>query len=92
MPRQEGRTIIATKWVFRNKADEHGTVTQNKARPVVKGDNQEEGIDYNETFAPESRLESIRLLIAFAAYKEFTLYQQDSKSAFLNTTLRMRFM
>ena len=59
VPRPEERTIIATKWVFRNKLDESGTVTRNKARLVVQGYNQEEGIDYEETFAPVARIEAI---------------------------------
>ena len=60
VPRPEDRTIIGTKWVFRNKLDECGTVTKNKARLVVQGYNQEEGIDYEETFAPVARMEAIR--------------------------------
>ena len=58
------------QWVFRNKLDEQGTVTRNKARLVVQGYNQEEGIDYEETFAPVARIEAIRILIAFAAFME----------------------
>ena len=68
VPKPKDRTIIGTKWVFRNKLDEQGTVTRNKARLVVQGYNQEEGIDYEETFAPVARIEAIRILIAFAAY------------------------
>ncbi|KAH0728144.1 hypothetical protein KY284_004009 [Solanum tuberosum] len=68
--------------------DEHGTITRNKARLVVQGYNQEEGIDYDETFAPVARVEAIRLLIAFVAHTEFTLYQMDVKSAFLNGLLK----
>jgi len=55
-----------------------------KARIVVQGYCQEEGIDYEETFAPSSRLEAIRMLLAFASYKNFILYQMNVKSAFLN--------
>nr|XP_009784254.1 PREDICTED: uncharacterized protein LOC104232692 [Nicotiana sylvestris] len=65
-----------------------GTVTRNKARLVVQGYSQEEGRDYDETFAPVTRLEAIRLLIAFATYMEFTLYQMDVKSVFLNVYLK----
>ena len=68
--------------MFRNKLNEHGTIIRNKARLVVQGYNQEEGIDYDETFAPVARIEAIRLLIAFASHMEFTLYQMDVKSAF----------
>jgi len=71
VPKPKARTIIGTKWVFRNKLDEQGTVTRNKARLVVQGCNQEEGIDYKETFAPVGRIKAIRILIAFAAHMEF---------------------
>ncbi|XP_070021849.1 uncharacterized protein [Nicotiana sylvestris] len=73
---------------YRNKLDEDGTVTRNKARLVVQRYSQEEGINYDETFAPVTRLEAIRLLIAFDAYMEFTLHQMDVKSAFLNAYLK----
>ncbi|KAL5551357.1 hypothetical protein UlMin_001533 [Ulmus minor] len=69
---------------LKNKVDEGGIVTRNKARLVAKGYNQEEGIDYEETFAPVARLEAIRILLAFACYHEFVLFQMDVKSAFLN--------
>ena len=88
VPKPKDRTIIGTKWVFRNKLDEQGTVTRNKARLVVQGYNQEEGIDYEETFAPVARIEAIRILIAFVAFMEFKLYQMDVKSAFLNGYLK----
>jgi len=74
--------------VFHNKLDKQGTVTKNKARLVVQGYNQEEGIDFEETFAPVARIEAIRILIAFAAYMEFKLYQMDVKSSFLNGYLK----
>jgi hypothetical protein len=70
--------------VFRNKLDENGVITRNKARLVAQGYNQEEGIDYEETYAPVARLEAIRLLLAFACAKDFKLFQMDVKSAFLN--------
>ena len=76
--------LIRTKWVFKNKLDEHGNVVRNKTRLVAQGYNQEEGIDYDETFAPVARLESIRMLLSFACHKNFKLYQIDVKSAFLN--------
>ena len=84
VPRPSDRPVIGTKWVYRNKLDETGLVTRNKARLVAKWYNQEEGIDFDETFAPVARLEAIRMLLAFAAYKDFKLYQMDVKSAFLN--------
>ncbi|KAH9657681.1 hypothetical protein KPL70_023179 [Citrus sinensis] len=73
-----------TQWVFRNKMDESGVVVRNKARLVAQGYNQEEGIDFDETFAPVARLESIRMLLAYACHKDFILYQMDVKSTFLN--------
>nr|GEW44569.1 copia protein [Tanacetum cinerariifolium] len=77
-------TIIRTKWVFRNKLDENGVVPQNKARLVAKGYNQQERIDYDETYAPVARLESIRILLAYACTLDFKLFQMDVKSAFPN--------
>ena len=76
--------IIGTKWVFRNKLNEKGQVIRNKARLVAKGYNQEEGIDFDETYVPVARLEAIRLLITFAFYMNFKLFQMDVKSVFLN--------
>ena len=58
--------MIDTKWVFRNKLDENGEITRNKARLVCKGYAQEEGINYGETFAPVARLEGVRILLAYA--------------------------
>ncbi|GJZ49875.1 retrovirus-related pol polyprotein from transposon TNT 1-94 [Tanacetum coccineum] len=77
-------TIIGTKWVFRNKLDENGVVSQNKARLVAQGYNQQEGIDYDETYDPDARLESIRILLAYSCALDFKLFQMDVKSAFLN--------
>ncbi|XP_070028803.1 uncharacterized protein [Nicotiana sylvestris] len=88
VPRPSNRTIIGTRWIFTNKLDEHGNFTRNKARLVVQGNNQEEGIDYDETFAPISCMEAIRILIAFASLMEFTLFQMDVKSVFLNGFLK----
>ena len=87
MPRPKGKSIIGTKWVFRNKLDEDGIVTKNKARLVAKGYSQEEGIDYDETYAPVARLEAIRMFLAFAAHSNFKVFQMDVKSAFLNGDL-----
>ncbi|GJX05703.1 copia protein [Tanacetum coccineum] len=70
---------------LRNKLDENGVVTRNKARLVAQGYNQQEGIDYDETYAPIARLESIRILLAYACALYFKLYQMDVKSAFLNS-------
>jgi len=76
--------IIGTKWVFRNKMDEHGVITRNKARLVAKGYNKKEGIDYDEKYAPVARLEAVRLLLSFSCIKGFKLFQMDVKGAFLN--------
>lgn len=84
VPRPNDHSVIGTKWIFRNKVDESGIVIRNKARLVAQGFNQEEGIDFDETFAPVARLEAIRMLLAFACFKNFKLYQMDVKSAFLN--------
>nr|GEY79442.1 copia protein [Tanacetum cinerariifolium] len=77
-------TIIGTKWVFRNKLDENSVVSRNKSRLVAQGYNQQEGIDYDETYTPVARLESIRILLAYACALDFKLFQMDVKSAFLN--------
>nr|GEY06755.1 retrovirus-related Pol polyprotein from transposon TNT 1-94 [Tanacetum cinerariifolium] len=73
-----------TKWVFRNKLDENGIVSLNKARLAAQGYNQQEDVDYDETYAPVARLESIRILLAYACALNFKLFQTDVKSAFLN--------
>lgn len=87
VPQPEDMNVIGTKWVFRNKLDEEGRTVRNKARLVCKGYAQEEGEDYGETFALVARLEGVRMLLAFAAYKGFKVYQMDVKSAFLNGIL-----
>ena len=66
--------IIGTKWLFRNKINEQGVIPRNKARLAAKGYNQEEGIDYDETFSPVVRLEAIRMLLVFASFMDFKLY------------------
>ncbi|GJW46219.1 retrovirus-related pol polyprotein from transposon TNT 1-94 [Tanacetum coccineum] len=82
------KIAIGSKWVFKNKKDEHGTTTKNKARLVAQGYSQEEGIDYDKTFAPVARIEAIRIFLAFATYMNFKVYQMDIKSAFLNGKLK----
>ncbi|GJZ92963.1 putative ribonuclease H-like domain-containing protein [Tanacetum coccineum] len=79
----KGHKAIGTKWVYRNKKDERGIVVRNKARLVAQGHTQEEGIDYDEVFAPVARIEAIRIFLAYASYMGFTVYQMDVKSAFL---------
>jgi cobalamin biosynthesis protein CobT len=82
------QNVVGTKWVFCNKQDEHGVVTRNKARLVAKGYSQVESFDFDETYAPIARLESIRILLAYATYHGFKLYQMDVKSAFLNGPIK----
>ena len=77
----KGQRAIGTKWVFRNKKDERGIVIKNKARLVAQGYTQEEGIDYDEVFAPVARIEAIRLFLAYASFKRFKVYQMDVKGA-----------
>jgi hypothetical protein len=84
VPRPDNVNVIGTKWIYKNKSDEKGTVTRNKARLVAQGYTQVEGLDFEETFAPVARLESIRLLLCVACILKFKLYQMDVKSAFLN--------
>lgn len=85
VPPPQNKTIIGTKWVFRNKQSEDGVIVRNKARLVAQGFTQVEGLDFDETFAPVARFEAIRILLAFATSKGFRLYQMDVKSAFLNS-------
>ncbi|GJY63168.1 putative ribonuclease H-like domain-containing protein [Tanacetum coccineum] len=82
-----GKRPIRTKWVFRNKKDERGIVVRNKARLVAQVYTQEEGIDYDEVFAPIARVEAIRLFFSYASFMGFIVYQMDVKSAFLYGTI-----
>nr|GEV94017.1 hypothetical protein [Tanacetum cinerariifolium] len=82
-----GKRAIGTKWVYRNKKDERGIVIRNKARLVTQGHTQEEGIDYEEVFAPVARIEAIRLFLAYASFMGFLVYQMDVKRAFLYGTI-----
>nr|GEX12744.1 hypothetical protein [Tanacetum cinerariifolium] len=82
-----GKRAIGTKWVYRNKKDERGIVIRNKARLVAQGHTQDEGIDYEEVFAPVARIEAIRLFLAYASFMGFLVYQMDVKSAFLYGTI-----
>ncbi|GKB89779.1 putative ribonuclease H-like domain-containing protein, partial [Tanacetum coccineum] len=84
---KSGKKAIGTKWVFKNKRDERSIIVKNKARLIAQGFRQEEGIDYDEVFAPIIRIEAIRLFLAFASYMGFTIYQMDVKSTFLYGTI-----
>jgi hypothetical protein len=82
------QNVVGTKSVFRNKQDEHGVAIRNKARLIAKGYSQVKGLDFDETYAPVARLESIRILLAYATYHDIKLYQMDMKSAFLNGPIK----
>jgi hypothetical protein len=82
VPRPKNKNVIDTKWVFRNKLNEDGQVTRNKARLVGKGYAQIEGIDFEETFAPVVRMEVIRLLLSYACSTNVKVFQMDVKSVF----------
>nr|GFA74661.1 ribonuclease H-like domain-containing protein [Tanacetum cinerariifolium] len=83
-----GKTVIRLKWLWKNKKDEDQTMIRNKVRLVAKGYAQEEGIDFEESFAPVARLEAVRIFIAYVAHKSFPIYQMDVKTAFLNGPLK----
>nr|GEY49295.1 retrovirus-related Pol polyprotein from transposon TNT 1-94 [Tanacetum cinerariifolium] len=79
-----GKNVIGLKWLWKNKKDEDKTVIHNKARLVSKGYKHEDGIDFEESFAPVAHLEAVKIFIAYASHKSFTVYQIDVKTAFLN--------
>ncbi|GJT83129.1 putative ribonuclease H-like domain-containing protein [Tanacetum coccineum] len=82
-----GKKAIGTKWVYRNKKDERGIIVRTKVRIVGQGYKQEEGIDYDEVFAPVARVEAIMIFLAFASFMNFLVYQMDVTSAFLYGTI-----
>nr|GEY67014.1 retrovirus-related Pol polyprotein from transposon TNT 1-94 [Tanacetum cinerariifolium] len=88
VPSPDGMKPLTLKWLFKNKHDEENTVTCNMTRLVMRGYRQEEGIDFEESFAPVARMEAIRILLAYAAHKGFTMYQMDIKTAFLHGSLK----
>ena len=87
MPRPKDVNVIRTKWIFKDKMDENGVIVRNKARLVAQGFKQIEEIDFDETFAPVARLESIWILLVVVCVWKFKLFQMDVKSAFLNAIL-----
>nr|GEY96000.1 hypothetical protein [Tanacetum cinerariifolium] len=87
-PANVAEALKDADWIFKNKKDESSLVIRNKARLVAVGYCQQEGIDYDETFAPVTRIEAIRLFLAYAAHKDFTVFQMDVKTAFLNEILK----
>jgi hypothetical protein len=87
MPRLK-QNVVGIKWVFHYKKDEYGMVTRNKARLVAKGYAQVIDLDFDDTFAPVARLESIYILLVYATHHCFKLFQMDVKSAFLNGSIK----
>ncbi|GJT97797.1 retrovirus-related pol polyprotein from transposon TNT 1-94 [Tanacetum coccineum] len=88
VPRPEKVMVITLKWIYKVKLDELGGILKNKAQLVARGYHQEEGIDFEESFAPVARLEAIRIFLAFAAHINMVIYQMDVKTVFLNGNLR----
>eukprot|EP00253_Pinus_taeda_P028614 PITA_28614 len=87
VPRPKDKNVIRKKWIFKNKLNENGEVIRNKARLVCEGYAQQEGIDFEETFAPIARLEAIRIFLALSSFQKFKVFQMDVKYAFLNGDL-----
>ena len=87
VPRPHDKNVIGTKWIFKNKLNKNGEVIRNKDRLVCKGYAQQEGIDFEETFAPVARLEAIRMFLAFSSFQQIKVHQMDVKYAFLNGDL-----
>nr|GFB57689.1 retrovirus-related Pol polyprotein from transposon TNT 1-94 [Tanacetum cinerariifolium] len=88
IPRPDKIMVITLKWIYKVKLDELGGILKNKARLVARGYRQEEGIDFEESFALVARLEAIRIFLAYAAHKNIVVYQMDVKTVFLNGNLR----
>ncbi|GJW09499.1 retrovirus-related pol polyprotein from transposon TNT 1-94 [Tanacetum coccineum] len=80
--------LIKLKWIYKVKTDESDRVLKNKARLVSQGFRQEEGINFEESFAPVARIEAIRIFVANVVHKNMTIYQMDVKTAFLNGELK----
>nr|GEV50248.1 retrovirus-related Pol polyprotein from transposon TNT 1-94 [Tanacetum cinerariifolium] len=88
VPRPSNVMLINLKWIFNVKLDEHRVVLKNKAGLVAKGYRQEEGIDFEESFALVSRIQAIRIFIAYAAHKNMTIFQMHEKTTFLNGIIK----
>ncbi|GKD43966.1 retrovirus-related pol polyprotein from transposon TNT 1-94 [Tanacetum coccineum] len=82
------RNIIAVKWIWKNKTDAENMVIQNKSHLLAKGYGLEKGLDFEESFAPVARLEAVKIFMAYAAHKNFPIYQMDVKTAFMNVPLK----
>nr|GFB80769.1 uncharacterized mitochondrial protein AtMg00820-like [Tanacetum cinerariifolium] len=81
VPTPDNISPLTLKWIFKNKHDEEQTVIRNKSRLVVKGYHQEEGLELEESFALVAKMEAIRIFLAYAAHKSFTVFQMDVKTA-----------
>nr|GEY15412.1 reverse transcriptase domain-containing protein [Tanacetum cinerariifolium] len=88
VPRPDKVMVITLKWIYKVKLDKLGGILKNKARLVARGYRQEEGIDFEESFAPVARLETIHIFLAYVTHKNMVVYQMDVKTAFLNGNLR----
>nr|GFA48143.1 hypothetical protein [Tanacetum cinerariifolium] len=88
VPAPDNISPLTLKWLFKNKHDEEQTVIRNKSRLVVRGYRQEEGIDFEESFASVARMEAFRIFLAYAVHKSFTVFQMDVKTAFLHGFLK----
>nr|GEU48773.1 hypothetical protein [Tanacetum cinerariifolium] len=88
VPSPDGIKPLTLKWLFKNKHDEENTVIYNKTRLVVREYRQDEGIEFEESFALVARMEAIKIFLAYAAHKGFTVYQMDVKTAFLHGSLK----
>nr|GEV68087.1 retrovirus-related Pol polyprotein from transposon TNT 1-94 [Tanacetum cinerariifolium] len=88
VPAPDNISPLTLKWLFKNKHDEEQTVIRNKSRLVMRGYRQEEGIDFEESFAPVARMEAIRIFLAYDAHKSFSVFQMDVKTTFLHGSLK----
>nr|GFB92781.1 retrovirus-related Pol polyprotein from transposon TNT 1-94 [Tanacetum cinerariifolium] len=88
VPMPDNISPLTLKWIFKNKHDEEQTVIRNKSRLVVRGYRQEEGLDFEESFAPVAKMEAIRIFLVYDAHTSFTMFQMDVKTAFLHGSLK----
>nr|GFC36303.1 retrovirus-related Pol polyprotein from transposon TNT 1-94 [Tanacetum cinerariifolium] len=88
VPIPDNISPLTLKWIFKNKHNKEQTVIRNKSHLVVRGYRQEEGLDFEESFAPVARMEAIRIFLAYAAHKSFTVFQMDIKTAFMHGSLK----